>query len=231
MIAHMHTGIGDDGVQLNSNSIIVNSIVTGKLANGSVTTVKLSQVSGQQSIITSVIRDLAITTAKIKDTDVIASQKLRDSSVTTIKLQGGVSSPGNQTAYGKDVSGTLGFNLLSGYGTTIDTSANTIRLNNNATILQTITIPYAVNSGNLDGVPALGTSGNGVRCTDCTWCCTNACTWQCISCTGSCVNACSSTCATNCGGTCANTCGGGCAAGCTGSCQIGCSGDCAYTFS
>jgi hypothetical protein len=130
--------------------------------------------------------------------------QLKDGGVETEKLEGGSESPGNTKYYGTNDVGSKGFfdmpnPDLTGYANGLDVNGNNIRLKNGATVLATITAPYATNAGtasNASNSSLLNSQGpTYYRCSGCSWTCLS-------SCTGSCNSGCTGTCQGGCGGSC-----------------------------
>jgi len=163
---HQHTGIVNDGVIISTTGILNQSIITSLIPDYAVTTDKLDQTVGGEAVSTATMRDEAVTNAKV-NTSAMTDDKFVNYSVTPIKLQNGVAIPLAQTYYGKDVNDVLGFNTLGLYATSMANSGNTLVLNNNATVLSSITIPYATNVAQLGGQDP-----DYYRCTTCSWTCT-----------------------------------------------------------
>jgi hypothetical protein len=122
--------------------------------------------------------------------------QLKDGGIGTEKLVNGSAAPGNTKYYGTNAAGQKGFfdmgavPDLSSYAKTLEVNGNTLQLKNGALVLSTVTVPYALNSNQLNG--QLGTY---YRCSGCTWTCMTGCTGSCNSlCSGSCIGGCGGDC-------------------------------------
>ena len=231
---HLHTGSAFisngsiDGMQIGTASIADLCITTALICDGSILYNILYNTTPNQAVSTATIRDQAVTNGKIEtsinsSTGLDGSTKILDNTLTPIKLYNGVATPNNQTYYGKDVSGVLGFETLSIYATTLIVNGTTLQLKNNATVLSTVTPNYSTDADTLNSQHV-----TYYTCvSSCSWCCVGDCTAACVStcvgtCQGVCTSACVSSCSTNCSGGCAGGCKNSCSGGCDGSCYTAC---------